>query len=124
MAQPGSHLAPVAGGLRPGESPPRDWQLPCGRESDSFPAMAVAARRDVETLQAALAASEARAAAAEQQITSLKLHHAAASCRLQAAVPKASVWSGNMCGSNCADAAVIDPNVVSGSRADIVLCEV
>ena len=73
MAQPGSHLAPVAGGLKPGESPPRDWQLPCGRESDSFPAMAVTAGRDVESLQAALAASEARAAAAEQQITSLKL---------------------------------------------------
>ena len=35
--------------------------------------MAVTARRDVETLQAALAASEARAAAAEEQITSLKL---------------------------------------------------
>ena len=35
--------------------------------------MTVTARRDVETLQAALAASEARAAAAEEQITSLKM---------------------------------------------------
>ena len=35
--------------------------------------MTVTARRDVETLEAALAASEARATAAEEQITSLKL---------------------------------------------------